>query len=70
MIHNAITCRQNHVTKLSARQQLHNPLFQVFELDIVPRRDDAGLVKAAIELDNYLAISVIIDLLKLANVSW
>jgi hypothetical protein len=39
-------------------------------LDIVSRRDDAGLVKAAIELDNYLAISMIIDLFKLANVSW
>jgi hypothetical protein len=39
-------------------------------LDIVSRRDDAGLVKAAIELDNYLAAPVVIDLFKLANVAW
>ena len=48
MIHNASARGQNHVAKLSTGQQLHHPLLEVFELDIVSRRDDTGLVEAAV----------------------
>jgi hypothetical protein len=69
VIHNASARGQNHVTKLSTWQQLHHPLLEVFELDIVSRRDDTGLVKAAVQLNNDLAISVVVNLFKLANVA-
>ena len=69
VIHNAGTRRQYHVAELSARQQLHHPLFQVFELDIVSRRNDSGLVQAAVQLDDDLAVSVVVDLFELANVA-
>jgi hypothetical protein len=48
VIHNASARGQNHVAKLSTGQQLHHPLLEVFELDIVSRRDDTGLVEAAV----------------------
>lgn len=69
VIHNASACRQNHVAKLSAGQQLYHPLLEVFELDIVSGRDNTGLVKAPIELDNDLAVSMVIDFFELADVT-
>jgi hypothetical protein len=38
-------------------------------LDIVSGRDDTGLVEAAIELDNDLAVSVVVDLFEFANIA-
>jgi hypothetical protein len=70
VIHDASACRQNHIAKLSAGQQLHNPLLEVFELDIVSGRDDTGLVEAAVKLDNDLAVSMVVDLFEFANVAW
>jgi hypothetical protein len=45
-------------------------LFQVIEPDIVPRVDDSALVQPAIQLHHDLALSVVIDLLELANVAY
>ena len=38
-------------------------------LDVVAGGDDTGLVQAAVELDNDLAGSVVIDLLEFTNVA-
>ena len=70
VVHNASACRQNHVAKLSAWQQLHYPLLEIFELNIVSRRDHTGLVEAAIELDNNLAVAVVVNLFEFADVAW
>jgi len=69
MVHNPSTCSEHDVSELSARQKLHDPLLDIFQLHIVARRDDASLVETAIELDDDLAISVVVDFLKLADVA-
>jgi len=38
-------------------------------LDIVARRDDTSLVETAVELDDNLAVSVVIDFLEFTDVS-
>ena len=50
-------------------QQLDDPLLQVSKLDVVSWRDDSGLVESAVELDDDLAGSVVVDFLELANVA-
>lgn len=60
---------QDDVTELTRGKELDNPLLHVAELDVVAGGDDTGLVEAAVELDNNLAVAVVIDLLELANVA-
>lgn len=60
---------KDDVAELTRGQQLDDPLLEVAELDVVAGGDDTGLVQAAVELDDDLAVAVIIDLLELANVA-
>lgn len=69
VIHDAGGGGENDVTELTRREELDNPLLEVTELDVVAGRDDTGLVDAAVELDDDLAVAVVIDLLELANVT-
>jgi hypothetical protein len=60
---------QDNVAELTRRKELDDPLLDVAELDVVTGADDTGLVDASVELDDNLAVAVIVDLLELANVS-
>jgi hypothetical protein len=70
MVHDASRGGKDNVTELTRRQQLDNPLLQVAELDVVAGRDNARLVDAADELDDDLAVAVVVDLLELADVAY
>jgi nitrogen regulatory protein PII len=61
---------KDDVTELTRRKQLDNPLLEITELDVVAGVDDTGLVETAVELDDDLAVAVVIDLLELANVTY
>lgn len=54
---------------LTRRQELDDPLLEITELDVVSRVDDTGLVQAAVELDDNLAVAVVVDLLELSDVA-
>lgn len=69
VVHDTSRGGENDVTELTGGKQLDNPLLHVAELDVVAGGDDAGLVDAAVELDDDLAVAVVIDLLELANVT-
>jgi hypothetical protein len=69
VVHDTSRGGEDNVTELTRWQQLDNPLLHVAELDVVAGGDDTGLVDAAVELDNNLAVAVVVDLLELANVS-
>ena len=69
MIHDTRARRQNDVPKLTRRQQLHNPLLDIAELHVETRRDDASLVESAVELDDYLAVAVVVDFFEFADVA-
>lgn len=45
MIHDTSRGRENKVPELTRRQQLHNPLLHILQLDVVSRADDTGFVE-------------------------
>jgi hypothetical protein len=69
VVHDTGRGGKDYVTELTRGKQLNDPLLQVAELDVVAGRDDTGLVDAAVELDDDLAVAVVVDLLELANVA-
>jgi hypothetical protein len=69
VVHDTGRGGEDNVTELTRRKQLDNPLLHVAELDVVAGRDNTGLVDAAVELDDNLAVAVVVDLLELANVA-
>eukprot|EP00307_Rebecca_sp_RCC1486_P012504 CAMPEP_0119420876 /NCGR_PEP_ID=MMETSP1335-20130426/24510_1 /TAXON_ID=259385 /ORGANISM="Chrysoculter rhomboideus, Strain RCC1486" /LENGTH=173 /DNA_ID=CAMNT_0007446255 /DNA_START=373 /DNA_END=891 /DNA_ORIENTATION=- len=68
VIHDTHGRGQDDLPELTRREKVDNPLLEVTDRHIVPRRDDTALVNAAVELDDNLAGAVVIDDLKLANV--
>lgn len=70
VVHNPGRGGKDDVTELTRRKELDNPLLEVAELDVVAGRDDTGLVDAAVELDDNLAVAVVVNLLELANVAY
>ena len=50
-------------------EQQVDPGLDLVNTDVVPRGDDAGLVEAAVELDDDLARTVVVDDLEVADVS-
>ena len=70
VIHDSSRCGENDVAELTRRKELHDPLLQVSELNVVSGGDDTGLVETSVELDDDLAVAMIIDFLKFANVAF
>jgi hypothetical protein len=60
---------EDHVSELTGGKELDNPLLEIGETDVVAGRDDSGLVKAAVELDDDLAGSVVVDFFKFTDVA-
>lgn len=69
VIHDARARGQHNEPELTTREQLDDPLFELRELHVVAGRDDAGLVEAAVELDDDLAVAVVVDFFELADVA-
>lgn len=69
VVHDAGRSGENDVAELTRGQQLDDPLLKITKTDVVAGRDDTSLVETAVELDNDLAVAVVINLLELANVA-
>lgn len=70
VIHDPRTRRKHNIPKLSTRQQIHNPLLHILELDIEARRNDTRLVDAPVELNDDFAVAVVVDFFEFANVAF
>lgn len=70
MVHDTRASSEHNVPKLTRRQQLHNPLLHVAQLDVVPRANDASLVQAAIELNDDFAVAVVVYFFEFTNVAF
>ena len=70
VIHNAGAGGEDDVAELTRRKQLDNPLFEVCESDVVSWRDDTSLVETAVELDDNLAIAVVVDFFVFPDVAF
>jgi hypothetical protein len=69
VVHDTGRRGEDDKTELTRGEQLDDPLLHVLQLDVVAGRDDTGLVDAAVELDDDLAVAVVVDLLELADVA-
>lgn len=69
VIHDTKGGGEDDETKLTAGQEVGNPLLHIIKLNIETGGDDTTLVKATVELDNNLTGTMIIDDLELANVT-
>jgi hypothetical protein len=69
VVHDTSGGGQDDVTELTRGEELGGPGLEVTELNGVAGVDNTALVKAAVELDDDLAGTVVIDLLELANVA-
>lgn len=69
VVHDTGRGGQDDVTERTRGQELLNPVLNLTELDVEARRDDTTLVDAAVELDDNLTGTVVVDLLELANVA-
>lgn len=64
------TTYENNDTEATSGEEQVDPGLDLVNLNVVTRRDDAGLVQATVELDDDLARTVVIDDLELANVAY
>jgi len=61
VVHDTGRGGEDHVSELTGWQELHNPLLEIGQTDVVAGGDDTGLVEAAVELDDNLARSVVVN---------
>ena len=69
VVHDTGRGSEDDVAELTRGKELDDPLLEVAELDVVARADNTGLVEATSQLNDDLAVAVVIDLLELANVT-
>ena len=70
VVHNTGRGSDDNVTELTGGKEVPQPGLEFFDGHIVTGGDDTALVDAAEELDHDLARAVVVNDLKLANVSW
>lgn len=61
---------QDDDTETTGRKEQVDPGFNLADLDVESRGDNTSLVQSAVELDDDLASTVVIDLLELADVAY
>lgn len=64
MVHDTLGCSQDNKAELTRRKQTLDPLLKIGKLDVEARRDNTTLVDAAVQLNDDLAVAVVIDLLE------
>ena len=69
VVQDTVRCGKDDLSEKTGRQQIHNPLLNAFDGDIVTRGDASALVDTADELDDNFSRSVIVHDFKLAQVS-
>jgi len=69
VVHDSSAGGEDDVAELTGREELDNPFLEVSELDVVTWADDAGLVDAAIQLDDDFAIAMVVNFFELADIT-
>ncbi len=69
VVHDTSRSSKNQETKLTGRQEVVDPGFDILLLDIEARRNDSSLVDTANQLHNNLSRTVIINNFKFANIT-
>jgi len=69
VVHDTGRGGEDDITELTRWQKLDDPLLEICETDVVSWGDDTGLVEAAVQLNDNLAGSVVINLLEFTNIA-
>lgn len=69
VVHDTSRSGKNNETKLSSREKVVDPVLNLANADIEARRDDTSLVNTTVKLNNDLTGTVVIDVLKLTDVT-
>lgn len=69
VVHDTGRGGEDDVAELTGRKESDDPLLEVTELDVEAGRDDTSLVETSVQLDDDLAVAVVVNLLELANVA-
>lgn len=69
VVHDAVRGGEHDVPKLTAGQQVVDPVLHLSYLDVKPGRDDTTLVEPPDQVHHDLARPVVVNVLKLANVA-
>lgn len=69
MVNNTLRGGQHNETKLTRGEELVDPLFHILDLNVVAGRNGATLVQATVQGDDNLARAVVINDLKVVNVT-
>ena len=64
------TTYEDDDTEATSGEEQVDPRLDLVDLNVVTGRDDTGLVQTAVELDNNLARTVVVDNLELADVAY
>ena len=70
VVHDPGRSGQDDITELTGRQQVVGPSFDVADLDVESGGDDTTLVQSAVQLNDNLARSVVVDVFELADVAY
>ena len=69
VVHDTSRGGEDNVAERTGREQLADPVLDLAKGNVVAGRDDTALVDTAVELDDNLAGTVVVNDLKLANVT-
>ena len=59
-----------HIPELSGREEVAGPFLYLIQRHVKPRTDDTTFVQTSIQVDNNLSRSMIVDYLKLTDVTY
>lgn len=69
VVHDTSGGGEDDVSELTGWQKLDNPLLEILDLDVVSWGDNTGLVETAVQLNNNLSGTVVINLLEFSDVT-
>jgi hypothetical protein len=70
VVHDTSGSGQDDLTERSSGQQQGDPVLNSVQGNVESRGDDTGLVQSAVELNDNLAASVVVDDFEFANVTY
>lgn len=69
VVHDAVGGGQDDEAELTRRKQVVDPVLHLGQFDVVAGRDDTTLVQAAIQLNDNLSSTMVIDDFKFTNIT-
>ena len=69
VVYNSRASGEDNIAELTGGQEVDNPFLKILQLNIESWGNHSSLIQSSIELDDNLAIPVIVDLFELSDIS-